>query len=259
MKYLLCFLCAILLTISVQAQVKKKIKKGRRYKSESQFALKKNDLQVEWEFGRETIDSQLTTVVYPNLELHYAVTDRLEVNTEMSLISIKDHSYLAKKNTTGIEPVLIGVNYQLLRDTYNSPSVILSGQLAIPQLSSKAFTINYLAPVIQVDIQEALHQWIFGVSSGLQWDGYSTSPGYTFNVNTSYTFKKKWMVTAECFGFINHSQPQNSIDASLAYVVNDLVQFGITAGAGISAAASNNYFAVNGTWGFHHPAKLPVH
>lgn len=259
MKYLLCFLFAILLTISVQAQVKTKIKKGRRYKSESQFALKKNDLQVEWEFGRETNDSQLTTVVYPNLELHYAITDRLEVNTEMSLITIKDHSYLAKKNTTGIEPVLIGVNYQLLRDTYNSPSVILSGQFAIPLLSSKAFTINYLAPVVQVDIQQALHKWIVGLSGGLQWDGYSSSPGYTYNGSTSYSFNKKWMVTAECFGFVNHNPPQNNIDASLAYVVNDLVQFGITAGAGISTAASKNYFAVNGTWGLHHPAKRPVH
>lgn len=67
------------------------------------------------------------------------------------------------------------------------------------------------------------------------------------------------MVTAECFGFINHSLPQNNIDASLAYVVNDLVQFGITAGAGISTAASNNYFAVNGTWGLHHLGKRPVH
>jgi len=259
MKYPVCFLCAILFTISVQAQVKKKIKKGRRYKSESQFALKKNDFQLEWEFGRETIDSVLTTVVYPNLELHYALSDRLEVNTEMSLIAIKDHSYPAKKNTTGIEPVLIGINYQLLRDSYNSPSVILSGQLAIPLLSSKAFAINYLAPVIQVDIQQALHQWIFGVSGGLQWDGYSTSPGYTYNANTSYSFKKKWMVTAECFGFINHSLPQNNIDASVAYVVNDLVQFGITAGAGISTAASKNYFAVNGTWGLHHLGKRPVH
>ena len=51
------------LAIGVQAQVKKHIKKGRRYKSESQFALKKHDFQVEWEVGRETVDSQLTTVV----------------------------------------------------------------------------------------------------------------------------------------------------------------------------------------------------
>ena len=165
---LLLMLFAILHT---DAQIKKKIKKGRRNKSESNFALAKNDFQAEWEIGKETIDSELATIVYPNLVLHYALSHRMEVNTEMTLITAMDNSYSAQKNTTGIEPVLIGANYQVLRDTYNSPSVIVSGQLSIPFLSTKEFTINYLAPAVQIDIQEALQKkWIFGLSSGLQWN-----------------------------------------------------------------------------------------
>ena len=142
MKIAIICLLMFCLAINAQAQVKKHIKKGRRYKSESQFALKKHDFQAEWEMGRETVDSQLTTVVYPNLELHYALSDRLEVNAETSLITTMDRSNLSQKNTTGIEPVLIGANYQVLRDTHNSPSVIISAQLAIPFLATKELGIS---------------------------------------------------------------------------------------------------------------------
>jgi len=252
MRNAITFLLMFCLAISAQAQVKKHIKKGRRYKSESQFALKKHDFQAEWEVGRETVDSQLTTIVYPNLTLHYAVSDRMEVNAETSLITTMDRSTLPQKNTTGIEPVLIGVNYQVLKDSYNSPSVIISAQLSIPFLATKEFTANHLAPIVTVDLQEAVHQkWLFGLSGGLIWDGFTTSPSFIYNANTSYSFAKKWMLTAECFGFINQNLPQNNLDASLAYVINDLIQFAFTAGTGISSAASKNYFSVNGTWGFN--------
>lgn len=254
------FLLMFSFAISARSQVKRQIKKGRRYKSESQFALHKNDLQAEWEFGRETTDSQLTTIIYPNLILHYALSDRLEINSEMSLITITDNAYSPQKNTTGIEPVLIGANYQVLRDTHNSPSVIISGQLAIPFLATKKFTINYLAPVVQIDIQEALHEkWLFGLSGGLLWDGFSTSPSFTYNASSSYTFEKKWMITAESFGFINRKLPQNNFDASLAYVINDLIQFGISGGVGISSAAPRNYFALTGSWGCNTSRKQRKH
>lgn len=239
-------------TVRAESQIKKHNRTGRRYKSESRFALNKNDFQAEWEFGREAIDSQLTTVIYPNLVLHYALSDRFEVNTEMNLITTIHNSSSPQKSTTGMEPVLIGANYQILRDDYNSPSIIVSGQLAIPFLATNAFTINYFAPVVQVSLQEAVHEkWLFGLTGGFLWDGFSTSPSFTYNVSTSYTLKKKWMVTAEFFGFINHDLPQNNLDASMAYVINDLIQFGISGGVGISSTAPKNYFAINGTWGFN--------
>ena len=43
--------------ITSDAQVKKKIGKGRRNKSQSQFELGKNDLDVEWQAGYKTINS----------------------------------------------------------------------------------------------------------------------------------------------------------------------------------------------------------
>jgi hypothetical protein len=113
---------------------------------------------------------------------------------------------------------------------------------------------------VQVDIQEAIREkWIVGLSSGLQWDGYSTLPSFTFNASTSYPLTNIWTVTAECFGFINHEAPKNSLDVRLDYVINDLIQFGVTAGRGMSSAAPKSYFAVTGSWGFNTSSKQVRH
>lgn len=254
MKPALVLFLLVNLTMGAYGQVKRHSKKGRRYKSESQFALKKHDFEVEWEFGREIIDSQLSTLVYPDMVLHYAFTDRFEVNTELNLVSFKNQSLESK--TSGFEPVLIGANYQVIKDSGYRPSVMISAQLALPFLASHQFAPDHLAPVVQLNIQEAIHdKWLFGAGGGLLWDGFSTAPNFIYNVSTSYSITKKWMFTAECFGFINHNLPQNSMDVSVAYVINDLVQFGITAGAGLSVAAPKHYFAVNGTWGLNTARK----
>lgn len=257
MKKAVLFLLAICTVVCAEAQVKKKIKKGRRNKSESQVALGKNDFLAEWETGHETINPGLSTTVYPNLVLHYALSDRTEINTEMNLVTAKIKTAVAQKNTTGIEPVSVGANYLLVRDTEKSPSVMLSAQLAFPFLATKSFTADHLAPSMQVNAQQALlhQQAAIGLSSGLFWDGFSTTPSFIYNANFSYTFIKKWMITTECFGFINQEPPQNNLDASLAYIINDYVQFGFTAGMGISAAAHKNYFAINGTWGLNTAKK----
>jgi hypothetical protein len=260
MRNLLIFLLAFALPLHSSAQTVKRIKKGRRYKSESLFTLHPNDFEAEWEIGREATDTQLTTFIYPNLVLHYALSDRCEVNTEMSLVTVKHNSYSEKYNTTGIEPVLIGANYQILPDKDKRPSIIVAAQLAIPFLSTKAFSINYLAPFLQINIQEALFKkWIFGLNGGLLWDGYSSAPSFTYDGNVSYTPKKKWMITVECFGFTNKDMLQNNLDASLAYQISSLMQFGITGGLGISAYAPKNYVAVNGTWGFNAKRHAQAH
>ena len=242
--------------ITSDAQVKKKIGRGRRNKSQSQFELGAKDLEVEWETGYETINSQLSNAVYPNMVVHYGISNRLEVNTEMSIVTAIDKSVSPQQNTTGIEPVLVGANYQLIHDTGYIPSVIIATQLGIPFLATKNFYADHLAPVVQVNIQESIHdKFILGLNNGIMWDGFSPTPQFIYDASTSYMLTKKWMLTTECFGFIGDEPPQNNLDGSVAYVINDYVQFGFTGGVGISSAAHKSYFAVNGTWGLNTARK----
>jgi hypothetical protein len=242
-------LCMAVACGLAQAQIKKKIKKGRRNTSQSQFALDKNYLQAGWELGHETITDELSTTVYPNLQLRYGITKRLDINTEINFITATDKQALPQ-NTSGTEPVLLGINYLLRGETKNGPAIIFSGQLAVPFLAGKNFTASYWAPLLQLGITKPVSKKLTpAVSAGVFWDGFVPSPSFIYNAGTSYTVSKKITVTAELSGFINSSPPQHNADVGITYTINKNLQLGATAGTGISAAAHKNYFAINGVWG----------
>jgi hypothetical protein len=230
-------------------QVKKKIKRGRRNKSESQFMLDKDYLQAEWEIGHETIKSDVNSTVYPNLVLRYGISKQFEVNAEVNFITAHDET-AAQKNVSGVEPVSLGANLLLLSETKQLPAVIFSGQLALPFMASKNFTANYAAPSLQMIIEKALSQkLIIALSGGSFWDGFSPKATFIYNTTASYSLSTKWVLTSEWFGFINGGPPQHNTDISVSYSPSKSLQFGITSGVGISPAAHKNYLAVNGVWG----------
>jgi hypothetical protein len=231
------------------AQVKIKIKKGRRNKPESQFMLDKNYFEADWEVGHEKITSDIATTVYPNLLLRYGISKRLEFNTEINFITATD-KYAQPKNTNGIEPIMLGTTYLLVAETKLRPAIILSAQLAIPYLASKNFTANYTAPTLQVTIEKPVKKNILlALSTGVFWDGFLPTPSFIYNAAIGYNITKKWMLTSEWFGFINGMLRQQNTDISVAYTINKSIQLGATAGIGISAAAHKNYIAINGVWG----------
>lgn len=242
--------------MGANAQVKKKIKKSRRSKTESQFALAKKDILVEWETGHETFDATLGTTAVPNIVLHYGISNRLEVNTELSIVSVTDKSETPIKKISGAEPLLAGFNYLLRKEDKNGPAVIASVQLAVPFLASKNFTAAHLAPVMQLDIQQPLSKKLTaGFTPGLFWDGFITTPSYTYTSSLTYKPVKKWVLSAEIFGFISKDLPQHNIDAELDYNINPHWAFGITGGVGISSAAHKSYAGINGSYGFNAARK----
>ncbi len=242
--------------MGANAQVKKKIKKSRRSKTESQFALAKKDILVEWETGYETFDATLGTTAVPNIVLHYGISNRLEVNTELSIVSVTDKSETPIKKISGAEPLLAGFNYLLRKEDKNGPAVIASIQLAVPFLASKNFTAAHLAPVMQLDIQQPLSKKLTaGFTPGLFWDGFITTPSYTYTSSLTYKPVKKWVLSAEIFGFISKDLPQHNIDAELDYNINPHWAFGITGGVGISSAAHKSYAGINGSYGFNAARK----
>ena len=249
---------SLFICFSAQAQVKKKIKRGRRNKSESQFMLDKNYLEFDWEVGHETISSDLSTTVYPNLSIRYGISKNVEVDAEVNLITAKDKT-AQPQNTTGIEPVMLGVNYLLLSESKSQPAIIISAQFAFPFLATKNLRANYLAPLLQANFQKPVNKKLaLGVSGGAFWDGFVTTASFIYNANATYTFSKKWMAVSEWFGFINGGLSQHNTDLSITYSFNKNVQLGITGGIGISNAAHKSYISINGVWGCSMKRKRSV-
>ena len=244
-------ICTCLACCLLQGQVKKKIKKGRRNKSESQFQTGKNDLQVLWEIGHETVNENVSSTVYPNLQVKYGVTRQLELNTEISFITAVDRT-ADPQRISGTEPLLVGANYLLQEESAKRPAIILSLQMAIPFLAGKDFTAKYWAPILQFNMEQPLHKKIIvGAGCGVFWDGFLPDPSFIYNISGTYVAGKKISLITELSGFVNGSPPQHNADLSITYTMNRQVQFGITGGIGISPAAHQSYFAINGVWGCH--------
>lgn len=249
MKKVILFGFVLSFSVSVQAQLKQKIKKGRRNKSEAQYTLDKNQLQFDWETGHETINSNISTTIYPNLAVRYGVSRRLELNTELSFLTATDNTII-KQTTTGFEPIIPGMNYLLFDETVNAPAVIISTQVALPFLASKNFVASHIAPTLQVNFQKSIQKWAFGLSTGSFWDGFNPKPSFIYNASLGYNLSEQWIVFSELFGFVNSGLPQHNLDINLVYQKNKNFQLGCTGGFGLSSAAHKSYFALNGSWAF---------
>jgi hypothetical protein len=235
-----------------QSLVKRHIKKGRRNKSEHQLTIDKNSFEADWEFGNEKISDSLSVFVYPNLVIRYGLTERIELNLELTALTTTIKLPSKTQYISGIEPVMAGLRYALVYESKYAPEIALSLQVAPPWLATKNYTADLWAPLLQCTMQKDLNNKIgLGASGGIFYDGFSTKPNWLYTLSSSYNFSKKVNVSAEIFGFAaNHTLPLNNLDLSLNWQVNNSVMLGTTAGTGISSAAHQSYFAVNGSFTF---------
>jgi hypothetical protein len=254
-KSLLLIACLAAVLCS-DAQVKRKIKKGRRNKSQSDFTLDRGDIEVDWEFGYETVTPDIHTFVYPNLSLRYGITDKWEVNTEFSLLSAWDRSVAPQSHISGLEPVSFGVNYQVLEEGPRRPSLILSAQLAIPYFATSHFTADRYAPMLELVANMPVRKdHVIGISAGLFWDGFSAHPSFIYNANYTYHLNGKWDIGGEIFGFVNNGPDQHYVDLSATYNLTKSMAFGVTVGTGLTPTSHKSYFSVSGVWGFNTHGK----
>lgn len=253
LKPLTLLLASLFLFHIACAQIKRKIKKSRRNKSQSQYTLEKNEFQYEWEAGYETFNSTLQTATYPNMVFHYGISDKLEVNSEVTLLTAIDKSQPIRKNTSGVEPIGFGLNYLMIKESPMHPAVIGSLQLAIPFLATNNFTATHLAPIMQINIRQPFSKKLtIGIAPGIFWDGFSTNPSYLYNLDTDYNPSYTWQISPEIFGFIsNNSAPQHNIDLEVDHKFSGKIQLGIVLGKGLSPAAHKSYFAVCGVYDLH--------
>ncbi len=251
MQKILWLLAFMFCMSSLHAQVKKKIKRGRRNKSDNEISIPAHYLQAEWEIGHENISPNLATTVYPNMVVRYGLSNRINVSTEFNLITTHLKLPDTSAHTNGIEPVLFGVNYLLKSTNDGKSSLIGEAQIAFPNLASKDYAAKHIAPTIQLSGTRSIgkrSQLI--LTGGFFWDGFSTTPSAIYNVLHSFDMTSKWSVSTSLFGFIGKSAPLHNFDLSLAYTANDNFQVGVTGGLGLNASAHDNYLAVNGVFGF---------
>lgn len=244
-----------------EGQVKRKIKRGRRNKSEAQLVLNPGGFQVAWEVGHEVINDSLSTFIHPNLVLRYGLRQGTDFSIEINALNTKQSGYSTKKNTPGIEPLLLGVDHVFLKETEHRPSIVGSMQLALPFAASASFKANHLGPSVQFSAGRTVRKAdIASLSAGLFWDGFSTVPIYSYGFDYLLQWSN-YAASASCFGFLGSGLPQHNLDLSMFWQPSETLQLGVTAGVGLNQAAHKKYISVSGQIGFgsNRPGKEKGH
>lgn len=223
-------------------------------------------MELDWEFGNETISDSLSVFSYPNLVTRYGLTERIELNLEITPITTTLKLPSKTSYISGFEPVMSGVRYAAVYETKYAPEIALSLQVAPPWMATKNYTADLWASLILCTLQKDLNSKItLALSGGIYYDGFSKKPNWLYNISPEYNISKEVSIGAEIFGFASDGNlPLNNADLIFGWQVNKLVMLGVTAGIGTSTAAHQSYFAVNGAFTFNakngkaekHPASL---
>ena len=85
----------------------------------------------------------------------------------------------------------------------------------------------------------------------MRWDYFGYPPAYVYTFAPGFNISEKWYAYIEIFGSIwKNEKPENSIDAGIAYYINNDLKVDASAGFGISKEAPDNYFSVGASFRF---------
>jgi Putative MetA-pathway of phenol degradation len=222
-----------------------KIDTDRPDQTESAFTVPRNYIQAEIGFNKENTSYDNYDLVHPTLLLKYGLK-KLEFRLEITSRSSYEKLIPDPTWTRGFEPVEIGFKAALWEQKKWIPKTSLIAGTGLSTIASKNFRTDHLAPFFRFTMQNSLTSSIaLGYNLGAEWDGFSSTPAWLYTFAPGFELGEKWYAYIEAFGFIRKDEhPEHSLDAGLAWYINNNNKIDISGGIGISKAAPKNYIAV---------------
>ena len=229
----------------LQVQAQDKIETDRPDQTETPVLTPVKYFQVEVGFNKENKGADYR-LLHPTALLKYGINKRLELRLEATAVS--DNFKMGGTNIkqNGLEPVEIGTKIALLEEKGLRPQTSLIAHVGMPFLGSKIYRSPHLAPSFRFTMQNGITDNVaIGYNLGAQWDGFSATPTWLYTIAPGFNLGEKWYTYVEAYGFISkYQKPQHSIDAGIAYFVNNDLKLDVSAGLGLSSEALDNYVAV---------------
>jgi len=260
MKCKFIFLTPLLFyTVTLSAQIEK-IDTDRPDQTESPFIVPKKWMQLESGFLKEVENGhdngfyqlKLIRFQHPSLLTKYGVAKRFELRLITDFVTEKskqNNSIIV--SATGIDNAQFGGKLNFFDEKGWRPKTSLiahydlAGLRTIHKDTIDGFNFRF---TFQKTISEKLS---FGLNLGMEWERFGEPPAYTYTFAPGFNLSEKWYAYIEAFGFIwKDEKPENSIDAGIAYFVNDNFKVDVSAGLGVSKYAPGYYFAVGSSFRF---------
>ena len=141
-----------LLTGVISAQETESIQTDRPDQNETPVLTPLKMIQVETGFSCEKSNKDETNVVIPSILWKYGISENFEVRLITEFV--RNESFSNK--TSGINPILIGFKVKLIKEDGIIPKTSFISHLAMSNVSSTSFKLDFAAPQFRFAMQHSL-------------------------------------------------------------------------------------------------------
>ncbi|WP_339835149.1 transporter [uncultured Flavobacterium sp.] len=236
------YLFTLFLTGILYAQENESIQTDRPDQTETPALTPLKMLQVETGFSAKKTNNDASSFVLPSVLWKYGISDNFELRLITEFANNKSYS----TRTSGMNPVLIGFKAKIIEENGIIPQTSIIGHLALPNVSSTKFKLDYLAPQFRFAIQHTLTEKIaLSYNLGSEWDGFTAEPSFIYSLATGYSITEKVETYVEIFGFAPQNQKSNhNFDGGFTYLVSNNAMIDVSGGIGLTENAPKYYFAL---------------
>jgi hypothetical protein len=232
-----------------------KIETDRPDQTESPYTVPKKYFQFEFGLNMEKDNYQnvqSTTFVLPTGLLKYGINDNIEFRLEFESFIQRQKINLIKSSTSSLQPIEVGFKTKLWEEHGLIPKTSFIIHTTIPKFSTKEYKHLSPAPNFRFTMQHELsNACSLGYNLGMEWNGESTAPTYTYTFAPGFTINEKWAGYVEVFGFASKEEtPEHSIDGGLYFYPNNNLKLDVSAGYGLTKTAPDYYIAVGCSFRF---------
>jgi len=239
------------LFISLKLFAQEKIDTDRPDQTESAYTVPKGFFQGELGFVKEKLPFGNDWTL-PTLLAKYGVSDKFELRLIVEYVR-QGNGQKLKKDTFGLLPVQFGMKVNLLEEKGLRPRISLISHLSFNKFASRmARNGTFLSANFRFTFQNSISDNVaIGYNLGMEWEDFKESPIYAYTFAPGFNLGERWYAYVEAFGFISKDFPdQHSVDAGIAYYVNDNLKIDASAGVGLSTYAPDHYYGIGVSWRF---------
>jgi hypothetical protein len=236
-----------LLSISnyAQSQDFPSIQTDRPDQTECPFITPKGYIQFENGFSIEKSNSETTTLVLPTILTKFGINDHFELRL------ITEYT-VERKETSGINPVLIGFKARLFEEKGIIPTTSFIGHMSFPYLASKNYKTTYYASEFRFTMQHTISEKLsLSYNLGAEWNGETAEPVFIYTLTSGYSISETISGYVELYGFmLQIDKPDHRFDAGLNYLFNPNHQLDVSAGFGLSKISPDYFISLGYSFRF---------
>ncbi len=232
----------LLLTITINAQEVENIQTDRPDQTETPALTPLKMLQVETGFSYEKTNSNESSFIIPSVLWKYGVSE----NFELRLVTEFTYNKSYSNKNSGINPILVGFKARLIEENGIIPKTSFIGHIALPNISSTQYKLDYLAPQFRFAMQHTLSNKVsISYNLGSEWNGFTPEPTFIYTLATGYSISEKIGTYIEVFGFAPQNQKSNhNFDGGFTYFLSNDMMVDVSGGIGLTKNAPKHYYAI---------------